>query len=174
MGCIECFKGKNKEEKQKNKIYPDSSTNEPCEEDDIIIKNKFQYACPNQNNDSSSNNNINYDKIFSEVGDIFIKMMITVREKIINYIEKTKLQCSNFYHLIGFDIILDENLKPYLLETNRRCGFRNDNDAEKYYTYNIVVDTLNIVGLRPNNFNFISEKKDDKKEDDNKEKTNDL
>ena len=52
MGCIECFKGKNKEE----------STNEPCEEDDIINKNKFQYACPNQNNDSSSNNNINYDK----------------------------------------------------------------------------------------------------------------
>ena len=62
MGCIECFKGKNKEEKQKNKIYPDSSTNEPCEEDDIIIKNKFQYACPNQNNDSPSNNNTNYDK----------------------------------------------------------------------------------------------------------------
>ena len=62
MGCIECFKGKNKEEKQKNKIYPDSSTNEPYEEDDTINKNKFQYACPNQNNDSSSNNNTNYDK----------------------------------------------------------------------------------------------------------------
>ena len=32
-------------------------------------------------------NNIDYDKIYSEVGDIFIKMMITVREKIIKDIE---------------------------------------------------------------------------------------
>ena len=33
---------------------------------------------------------------------------------------------------------------------NRRCGFRDDNDAEKYYTYNIIADTLNIIGIRPN------------------------
>ena len=86
-------------------------------------------------------------------------MMLTVRAKLINSIEKTKLQCSNFYHLIGFDIILDENLKPYLLETNRRCGFRSDNDAEKYFTYNIIADTLNIIGIRPKNWDFISENK---------------
>jgi len=89
-------------------------------------------------------------KYIQKLVDIFIKMMISVREKIIKDIEKTKLDFSNFYHLIGFDIILDENLKPYLLETNRRCRFRSDNDAEKYYTYNIVADTLNIIGLRPN------------------------
>ena len=139
--------------KNKNKfIYPKNMKD--MEESNLWNLETFQKYC--------ARNNINYDKIFSEVGDIFIKMMITVREKIINYIEKTKLQCSNFYHLIGFDIILDENLKPYLLETNRRCGFRNDNDAEKYYTYNIIVDTLNIVGLRPKNMNFISEKKNKK------------
>ena len=34
---------------------------------------------------------------------------------------------------------------------NKECGFRNNNDAEKYYTYNIVVDTLNIVGIKPKN-----------------------
>ena len=75
-------------------------------------------------------------------------MILTVRKKIINDITRKKLDISNFYHLIGFDIILDNNLKPYLLEANRRCSFRDDNDAEKYYTYNIVVDTLNIIGLR--------------------------
>ena len=62
MGCIECFKGKNKEEKQKNKIYLDSSTNELYEEDDTINKNKPQYESLKLNNDSSSNNNTNYDK----------------------------------------------------------------------------------------------------------------
>ena len=134
----------------KNKfIYPKNMKN--MERSNLWNLETFQKYC--------ARNNINYDKLISEVGDIFIKMMLTVRAKLINSIEKTKLQCSNFYHLIGFDIILDENLKPYLLETNRRCGFRSDNDAEKYFTYNIIADTLNIIGIRPKNWDFISENK---------------
>ena len=137
---------------KKNKkqfIYPKNMKN--MEDSNLWNLDTFQKYC--------ARNNINYEKLYSEVGDIFIKMMITVREKIIDNIEKTNMQYSNFYHLIGFDIILDENLKPYLLETNRRCGFRNDNDAEKYYTYNIIADTLNIIGLRPKDLNFVSENK---------------
>ena len=137
--------------KKNNKkfIYPKNMKN--MEDSNLWNLDTFQKYC--------ARNNINYEKLYSEVGDIFIKMMITVREKIVDNIEKTNLQYSNFYHLIGFDIILDENLKPYLLETNRRCGFRNDNDAEKYYTYNIIADTLNIIGLRPKDLNFVSENK---------------
>ena len=42
---------------------------------------------------------------------------------------------------------------------NRKCSFRDDNDAEKYSTYNIVADTLNIIGVRPINFNANNKKK---------------
>lgn len=93
-------------------------------------------------------NGYNYTEIFEKVKDIFIKLVFSIRKKTINYIKKIKLHSSNFYHFIGFDIILDENLKPYLLETNRRAGLRQDNAAEKYYGYNMIVDTLNLVGLR--------------------------
>ena len=87
--------------------------------------------------------------MISQIEDIFIKLIISVKEKLINEIDKFNLESSNFYHLIGFDIILDENLKAYLLETNRKCGFRANNYAEKYYTHNIIADTLNIIGIRP-------------------------
>ena len=133
-------------------IYPRNLPN--MEDSNLWNLETFQKYC--------ARNNINYDKLKDEVSDIFIKMMISVREKIIKNIEKNKLESSNFYHLIGFDIILDENLKPYLLETNRRCGFRADNDAEKYYTYNIVADTLNIIGLRPKNLNIANEPRKEK------------
>ena len=93
-------------------------------------------------------NGIDYKKLYEEFGDIFIKMIFSVRKKIIESIKAYNLSSSNFYHLIGFDILLDENLKPYLLEANRRCGFRDDNDAEKYYTHNIIADTINLVGIR--------------------------
>ena len=106
-------------------------------------------------------NNINYNKIYSEVSDIFIKSLLTVREKLIKTILNYKLKFSNFYHLIGFDIILDENLKPYLLEFNRRCSLRDDNVAEKNYVYNLIVDTLNIIGITTEkNYNDNKNKKE--------------
>lgn len=91
---------------------------------------------------------INFNNIYNDVKDIFIKMIFSVRKKIIENIEKNHLLNSNFYHLIGFDIILDHNLKPYLLEANRKTGFRDDNDAEKDFTFNIIIDTINLVGLK--------------------------
>jgi hypothetical protein len=92
--------------------------------------------------------------VFEEVKDIFIKMVFSVRKKLIEKIININLSFTNFYHLIGFDIILDNNLKPYLLEANRRGSMRDDNAAEIEYTHNIIVDTLNIIGLRPINKGF--------------------
>ena len=129
----------NKKNKDKF-IYP--KNNHKIEDSNLWNLETFQKYC--------QANNINFEKIFSEIADIFVKAIISVRGELIKEIEKNKLDFNNFYNLIGFDIIFDENLKPYLLEMNRRCGFRDDNDAEKYYTYNIIADTLNIIGIRPN------------------------
>ena len=128
----------NKENK-KRFIYPQNITN--LEDSNLWNLETFKKYC--------FRNNINYNNIFNEVSDIFIKSIISVKEKLTKYIEKNDFEITNFYHLIGFDVILDENYKPYLLELNRHCGFRNDNDAEKYFTFNIIVDTLNIIGIRP-------------------------
>ena len=136
--------------KNKNKfIYPKNVKN--MEDSNLWNLETYRKYC--------ARNNINYDKLNNEIADIFIKMMLSVREKLIKEIEDNNLESSNFYHLIGFDIILDENLKPYLLEANRRCGFRADNDAEKYYTFNIIADTLNIIGIRNINLNIVNERK---------------
>ena len=123
---------------KKKFIYPQNLAN--IEDSNLWNLAAFQRYC--------KRNNINYDKLYDEMGDIFIKMVFSVRKKIIDNIKSYKLNSSNFYHVIGFDIIYDENMKPYLLESNRRCGLRDDNDAEKYYSHNIVADTINLIGVR--------------------------
>ena len=123
---------------KKKYIYSKNLTN--IEDSNLWNLAAFQRYC--------KRNNINYDKLYDEIGDIFIKIVFSVRKKIIDKINSNNLSSSNFYHVIGFDIIYDENMKPYLLETNRKCGLRDDNDAEKYYTHNIVADTINLIGIR--------------------------
>lgn len=143
----------------------------------INIKNKkFIYPQNNSNIEDShfwnletlrkyfTKNNINYDKVFDQIKDIFIKMMFSVRQKIIKSIEEYGLSNSNFYHLIGLDIILDENLKPYLLEANRKPGFRDDNDAEKDFTFNLLIDTINLFGLKKINSNIRAKNYDENEE----------
>jgi hypothetical protein len=127
----------NKRNKKKF-IYPKNMAN--IEESNLWNLEAFEKYC--------LRNGLNYNKMMEDIGDIFIKLIFSVRKKIINEINNYKLKSSNFYHLIGFDILFDENLKPYLLEANRLCGLRGDNDAEKYYTHNIIVDTINLVGIR--------------------------
>ena len=145
----------------------------------VNIKNKKKFIYPQNNSNIEDSHfwnletlrkyytkkNINYDEIYDQVKDIFIKMMFTVRQKIIKNIEEFGLTNSNFYHLIGFDIILDENLKPYLLEANRKAGFRDDNDAEKHFTFNLIIDTINLVGIKRINNKEIKAEKNDIKEE---------
>ena len=128
----------NLNKKNKNKfLYPKNLEN--IEDSNLWNFDAFQKYC--------IRNNLNYTKMMEDIGNTFIKMVFSVRKKIIEKIQNYKLNISNFYHLLGFDILFDENLKPYLLEANRRCGFREDNDAE-YYTHNIIEDTINLVGIR--------------------------
>ena len=123
---------------KKKFIYPQNLKN--IEDSNLWNLAAFKRYC--------KRNNINYDKLYDEFGDIFIKMVFSVRKKIIDNIKANNLSSSNFYHLIGIDIIYDENMKPYLLEANRRCSLRSDNDAEKYYTHNLIADTINLIGIR--------------------------
>ena len=52
--------------------------------------------------------------------------------------------------MFGFDIILDNNFKPYILEVNFSPSLSADSPLDWHIKSNLLVDTLNIVGLRKN------------------------
>lgn len=53
---------------------------------------------------------------------------------------------SRCYQLLGFDILLDTNLKPYLLEVNYRPSLEYDTAEEKELKINMISDIIRIVG----------------------------
>ena len=125
----------------------------------INVKNK-KYKNPKSEMDESANKwnfktyrnylkkkNLDVDLLFENIKDIIIKTLISGSRKIVNTTEQLKLNDINMFNLFGFDIFVDINLKPYLLEVNTRPFLDDYNKYDKIIKSNLFVDTLNLVGI---------------------------
>jgi tubulin polyglutamylase TTLL6/13 len=55
------------------------------------------------------------------------------------------------YEILGMDVILDINLKPYLLEVNHTPSFTTDTPLDKSIKKNLIRDTLLLLNINPKN-----------------------
>lgn len=51
------------------------------------------------------------------------------------------------FELLGFDIILDNQYKPYLLEVNHAPSFNTDTPLDYLVKKDLLYDTLNLLGV---------------------------
>ena len=49
--------------------------------------------------------------------------------------------------LLGFDIMLDDKLKPWMLEVNHMPSFRADTDIDYEIKHDLIKNTLKILQL---------------------------
>lgn len=55
------------------------------------------------------------------------------------------------FEILGFDIILDQNLKPWLLEVNHTPSFSTDSDLDYRIKFNLIKDSLKLVNVKRKN-----------------------
>jgi hypothetical protein len=51
--------------------------------------------------------------------------------------------------LFGFDVIIDENLKPWLLEVNVAPSLSGGSSLDRVIKTSLITDTLNLIGFIP-------------------------
>ncbi|THD25135.1 Tubulin polyglutamylase TTLL7 [Fasciola hepatica] len=56
---------------------------------------------------------------------------------------------SHFFEILGFDILLDNDLKPWLLEVNRSPSFNGDQELDRRVKHGLLMDTLRLLNIRP-------------------------
>ena len=59
------------------------------------------------------------------------------------------------FELLGLDIILDQNFKPYLLEVNHTPSFSTDTPLDRLIKKNVISDTLKIMNISTKSRNDI-------------------
>jgi tubulin polyglutamylase TTLL5 len=91
---------------------------------------------------------VNFQAIWEGIKDIAVKTIISI-ETIINsamsmYVPSSK----NCFELLGFDILIDENLRPWLLEVNLSPSMNTDTGIDLKIKSSLISDLFNLIGIR--------------------------
>jgi len=102
-----------------------------------------------------SEKNINVTKIWNEIKDIIVKTLISV-EPYTNGLIKSNCRRDYCCHeVFGFDIMLDEKLKAWLLEVNISPSLHSNSPLDIEIKGGMVKDMFNIAGFQiPTNKNL--------------------
>ena len=91
------------------------------------------------------------DKIWKQVQDIVIKTILSVAD---DYYKEVSLNKSNnLFELYGFDIMVDEKFKAWLIEVNVNPSLHCTSPLDLNLKTDLISDILNVVGISPYNHN---------------------
>lgn len=86
--------------------------------------------------------------LWTKIHDIVIKTIIAGEDKIFNATRKYCAHRSNCFELLGFDIIIDSELKPWLLEVNMSPSLSSDSPLDMKLKSSLISDTFNLIGIK--------------------------
>lgn len=86
--------------------------------------------------------------LWSRIYDLIIKTMLCSENYIQIGMKKNGLHRNNCYELLGFDILIDSDLKPWLLEVNITPSMATDAPLDMSIKSTLVVDTFNLIGIK--------------------------
>jgi hypothetical protein len=82
---------------------------------------------------------------------MIIKSLISVESQMMCSTKKpnpNSSKPSNCFELLGFDILLDSDLKPWILEVNLAPSLTADSPLDFHIKSNLIVDFFNLAGIR--------------------------
>jgi hypothetical protein len=86
--------------------------------------------------------------LWSKCFDVIIKALLCGEHPVIQGMRRTCSYRTNCFELFGFDILIDSDLKPWLLEINLSPSLNpDDSPLDLVIKSNLVADTFNLVGI---------------------------
>ncbi|KAI1299255.1 Tubulin polyglutamylase TTLL4 [Halotydeus destructor] len=83
-----------------------------------------------------------------KINDMIIKTLIACEDPIAKLFRKHSKSRYTCFELLGFDIMLDEQFKPWLLEVNISPSLRSESSLDTAVKGSLIKDMLNIVGYQ--------------------------
>lgn len=107
-------------------------------------------------------NGIDDNALWERIADLVTKTIISV-DGTMNTLMKTLVSSKggSCFELFGFDVMIDENLKPWLIEVNTSPSLSSSSPIDKVIKNNVITDLFNMVGFvsydRKEHMNLLAE-----------------
>jgi len=86
--------------------------------------------------------------LWSRIYDLIVKSIICGEAMVFNATKKTLVHRTNCFELFGYDVMLDKNLKPWLMEVNLSPSLACDSPLDTEIKSNLIADTFNLIGIK--------------------------
>ena len=127
--------------------YAINKDHENYEEGDIQNQGSKKFLTFILNHIEQNNND---NTIWTKIKDIIIKSLIAVQPNLAHSYKASRPQTADSslcFQLLGFDIMIDHKLRPWLLEVNHAPSFKTDSEFDQYLKFNLIRDTITLLGL---------------------------
>ncbi|KAF8822032.1 Tubulin-tyrosine ligase family protein [Cardiosporidium cionae] len=94
------------------------------------------------------------EKVMADIEDLAVKTIATIQPNLAhayNSCQPDDLSNSMCFEILGFDIILDSKLKPWLLEINHSPSFSVDSQVDQAVKSAVISDTLSLLNINIEN-----------------------
>ena len=92
---------------------------------------------------------VDVESLFSKIKEVIIKTCISAEPYMYNSMTRSTKEKNLCFELYGFDILIDENLRPRLLEVNVQPSLSSSSPLDKKIKPTMLSDIFNIIGIIP-------------------------
>ncbi|EAR97536.2 tubulin-tyrosine ligase family protein (macronuclear) [Tetrahymena thermophila SB210] len=128
-----------------NKKNPNFIFNENDQNDDVGHKRSFSSVLKQLHNMGKD-----IPKLYMEIRQLIVKTVISVQPQLSHIYRSSQpkeYQNEMCFEVLGFDVMIDKELKPWLLEVNHSASFHCDSPLDFSIKKNVILDTLNILNV---------------------------
>jgi hypothetical protein len=92
-------------------------------------------------------NHANDSMLFKKIGDVIVKTVLACEPAMFTAFTCTVPHRNNCFQLFGFDIMIDRDLNPWLLEVNLNPSLSCDSPLDTRIKSTMLSDLFNIANL---------------------------
>jgi len=90
------------------------------------------------------------ERMMERINDIAVKTAISAQPALSHAFKAAQpddLENSMSFQILGLDIMIDQNLKPWLIEVNHLSSFGTDSPLDKKVKFDLIWDTFTLLNL---------------------------
>jgi len=93
-------------------------------------------------------NSVDTSQLWTRIYDLIIRTMIACEPSLFLAYKKKAVHRGNCFELFGFDVLLDEELRPWLIEVNLSPSLVCESPLDQQIKSNLVADMFTLIGIR--------------------------